>query len=82
VRLVPEPGPLVADLARRLVRRPEAVSVEETRSGSSLSLRLHVDPSDLGAVIGRGGRTAGALRALLGVAGACHGQRIQLEIGE
>ena len=51
-------------LAKSLTRDPEAVVVE------ALRLRLPVGPDDMGRVIGRRGRTAQAIRALVAVAGA------------
>ena len=57
-------------LVRGIVDHPEEVSVGEVngRRGSTLELRVH--PDDLGKVIGRGGRTARALRQVMtGVGG-------------
>jgi len=72
----------VENLARRLVRRPEAVSVEERSSEEALIVVLHVDATDLGAVIGKRGRMATALRSLLSAAGARHRRRFRLEVAE
>lgn len=80
--MVPQPAPLVAELARRLVRHPEAVTVEERSDVAVQTVVLKVDGSDMGAVIGRGGRTAQALRALLAAAGSRHRRRYHLEIVE
>jgi predicted RNA-binding protein YlqC (UPF0109 family) len=61
-------------LVRGIVRHPDDVVVndKQLRRGSVLEVRVH--PDDLGKVIGRGGRTATALRtvisALAGKAGA------------
>ena len=57
-------------LVRGIVRHPDDVSVEDKqlRRGSVLEVRVH--PEDLGKVIGRGGRTAKALRTVMtGVGG-------------
>jgi predicted RNA-binding protein YlqC (UPF0109 family) len=72
----------VAHLARRLVRRPETVSVEEHRSEGAVALVLRVDPVDLKVVIGRRGQTIRAMRALLAAAGARHRRRFRLEVQE
>lgn len=69
-------------IARDLVDRPEAVRVEEIEEGDLTVLELTVDPSELGRVIGRQGRTAQSLRALLEVAGAKQGRGYDLEILE
>ena len=53
-------------LVRGIVDSPEDVEVrdKQLRRGSLLEVRVH--PDDLGKVIGRGGRTATALRTVLG----------------
>jgi predicted RNA-binding protein YlqC (UPF0109 family) len=72
----------VENIARRLVQRPEEVSVEERSTDEALVVVLRVDPADLGAVIGRRGRMAKAVRALLSAAGARHRRRFRLEVAE
>jgi uncharacterized protein len=49
-------------LARAIVSNPDAVSVEVVQGPERTTLRLHVDPDDLGRVIGKGGRVARAIR--------------------
>jgi uncharacterized protein len=74
-------GELVAELARRLVDDPDAVRVEEVEEeDGSLLLRLHVAEADVGKVIGRQGRLARALRAVVRAGGVAAGRRLQLEI--
>jgi hypothetical protein len=51
----------------------------EDRRGSTV-LRLHVAPEDMGRVIGRRGRTAQAIRTLVGVAGARDGVQTTVDI--
>ena len=52
-------------LVRGIVKHPDDVSVrdKQLRRGSMLEVRVH--PDDLGTVIGRGGRTAKALRQIV-----------------
>jgi predicted RNA-binding protein YlqC (UPF0109 family) len=60
----------VEHLVKGIVEHPEEVSVAERsgRRGRTLEVRVH--PDDLGKVIGRGGRTANALRTIVaGVGG-------------
>ena len=57
---------LVAWIARRLVDAPEEVRVETVEGDDATILRLHVAPEDIGKVIGRQGRMAKAMRAVLG----------------
>jgi len=57
-------------LVRGIVDHPDDVRVEmvNNRRGARLEIRVH--PNDLGRVIGRGGRTARALRQVItGVGG-------------
>ena len=56
-------------IARNLVEDPDAVEVEQVDEGDSLILRLKVAPEDVGKVIGRGGRTARAIRDVMRAAG-------------
>ena len=68
--------------ARSIVDDPEAVVVEvdEGRRGSSVMLRLHVAPDDMGKVIGRRGHVAQALRTLVRAAGAREGIDANVDI--
>ncbi len=59
-------------LVRGIVDHPEEVSVadRQLRRGRVLEVRVH--PDDLGKVIGRGGRTARAMRTVVGALGSRH----------
>ncbi len=72
---------LVEYIAQSLVDEPLAVQVREVRNDrSALVLELHVAPDDFGKVIGRQGRVAKAMRALLRAGGAREGRHTSLEI--
>jgi len=71
---------LLEYLARKLVDHPEGVEVEELEGDRSTILELRVDPDDMGRVIGRQGRVAQALRALVKAAAARDGSRVTVEI--
>jgi predicted RNA-binding protein YlqC (UPF0109 family) len=72
---------LLAYLARSLVDSPDAVSVEPyDEEDGSLVLELHVAEPDTGQVIGRGGRTAAALRTVMKAAAARDGRRVLVEV--
>ena len=71
---------LVEYLARQLVDDPDAVRVEEEESEGAIVLRLHVAQDDIGKVIGRQGRVARALRAVVRAGAARQRQRVLLEI--
>jgi uncharacterized protein len=73
---------LLAHLARRLVDDPDAVEVEEVRQEGATVLQLRVAPDDIGKVIGRQGRIARALRAIVRASGARTHRRVVLEIME
>jgi uncharacterized protein len=66
-------------IAKSLVDKPEEVFVEQVEGDV---IELEVAESDVGKVIGRQGRTARALRALLGAAGVRARKRYTLEIIE
>ena len=57
--------PALEHLVKGIVDHPEEVTVDllTSRRGKTLEVRVH--PDDLGKVIGRGGRTATALRTLV-----------------
>jgi predicted RNA-binding protein YlqC (UPF0109 family) len=71
---------IVSTLARGLVRRPDRVRVREHHVRGRTVIELSVDPDDRGRVIGREGRTARALRTLLGAVAREHDLSCQLEI--
>jgi predicted RNA-binding protein YlqC (UPF0109 family) len=60
-------------LARELVDDPDAVQVEETEDDRGILLTLRVADGDMGKVIGRGGRTARAIRAIVKATGIRQG---------
>ena len=73
---------LLEYLAQGLVEHPDEVrviEVTENKDGSTV-LELSVDPEDYGAVIGRGGRTAMALRAVMKAAAANQQRRVFVDI--
>jgi predicted RNA-binding protein YlqC (UPF0109 family) len=79
------PGGAIADLlvylARGLVDRPEEVSVEEfIEDDGTIVLELCVGDDDYGKVIGRGGRTAQALRTVVRAAATYERRRVLVDI--
>ena len=72
---------LLEYLARGLVEHPDEVRVRESEEeDGSLVLELSVDEDDYGNVIGRGGRTAQALRTVVKAAASKRGQRVFVDI--
>jgi predicted RNA-binding protein YlqC (UPF0109 family) len=71
---------LLEYLARGLVERPDQVRVKEVREDDALVLELSVADDDYGNVIGRGGRTASALRTVIKSAAAKRNRRVFVDI--
>ena len=73
---------LVEMIAKALVDSPDEVVVGEIAGEQTTVFELKVAQSDLGKVIGKKGRTAGAIRTLVGAAGMKLRKRFVLEILE
>jgi hypothetical protein len=71
---------LIIYLARALVDQPDQVSLRASDVEGARLYELKVAPEDVGKVIGRDGRTVGALRTLVGAAAQKQGQKVRLEI--
>jgi predicted RNA-binding protein YlqC (UPF0109 family) len=72
---------LLAGLARMLVDDPERVSVERfEEDDGTVVLELAVAEDDYGRIIGRGGRTAHALRTVLKAAAVKENCRVLVDI--
>lgn len=73
---------LVEMIAKALVDSPDEVNVTEVEGEQTTVVELRVAQSDLGKVIGKQGRTAQAVRTILGAAGMKLRKRFVLEILE
>jgi predicted RNA-binding protein YlqC (UPF0109 family) len=73
---------LITYIARALVDNPDQVEVTEVIGNQTSVLELKVAKEDLGKVIGKQGRTARAMRAILSAASAKIKKRSVLEILE
>lgn len=73
---------LVEEIAKALVDVPDRVEVHEVEGQQSTVLELRVDPSDLGKIIGKQGRTARSIRTILGAVSMKENHRYTLEILE
>ena len=77
----PSPRDLLEYLARGLVDEQDQVNVKEVREDDgSVVLELSVARDDYGNVIGRGGRTASALRTVVKTAAVRDGHRVFIDI--
>ncbi len=70
------PAALIEFIAKAMVKDPDAVAVHEVDGGRVLE--LETAPEDRGRVIGRQGRVAKAMRAVLGA--SRHGTNCRLDI--
>lgn len=69
-------------VVKALVDNPDEVRVERSVDEMGVLLTLFINPTDMGQIIGRSGRTARAIRTLLRVVGAKHHARVNLKINE
>ncbi len=71
---------LIELIAKSLVDNPDKVQVSQLDGEQTSILELRVAPDDVGKVIGKQGRTAQAIRLILGAAGMKLKKRFTLEI--
>lgn len=69
-------------VVRQIVNHPDDVRSERTVDERGVLITLHINPEDMGYVIGRQGQTARALRTLLKIVGAKKNARVNLKIYE
>lgn len=72
---------LVEIIAKALVEKPEEVVVTETENDKNIAIDLKVAASDMGKVIGKSGRIAKSIRAVVSAAAAKTDKRVTVEIG-
>ncbi|MFP4167381.1 MAG: KH domain-containing protein [Desulfonatronovibrionaceae bacterium] len=73
---------LIEYIAKSLVDKPDEVTVSELEGEQTSVIELKVAKEDLGKVIGKQGRTARAMRTILGAASTKAQKRAVLEILE
>jgi len=73
---------LIEYIARSLVDDPSQVQVVQDRGVGAVHLELRVSKEDMGRVIGKNGKVANAMRALLRVAAAREGKQASLDVIE
>lgn len=71
---------LVEVIAKALVDNPDEVVVSEQENGRNLVIELHVAASDMGKVIGKQGRIAKAIRAVVKAAALGDNRKVDVEI--
>jgi predicted RNA-binding protein YlqC (UPF0109 family) len=72
----------VEQVIKAIVNHPDDVRTERTIDEKGVLITLHVNPADMGYVIGRAGKTAVAVRTLLKIVGAKNDARVNLKIHE
>ena len=73
---------LIEFIASKLVEHPEKITVTLQEDGENVTIELRVAQEDLGKVIGKQGRTARAMRAVLAASKTGENKRARLEIVE
>ena len=73
---------MVEVLAQSLVDHPEEVTVQETEKDNEILLELKVAQEDMGKVIGKQGRIAKAIRAVVKAAASKTDKKVIVEIGQ
>lgn len=73
---------LVEEIAKALVDNPDKVVVEEVVNGKDILLKLKVDDSEMGKVIGKKGRIARSIRTVLKSVSNKNNLNVSLEIVE
>ena len=71
---------LLEFIAKSLVDNPDDVRVEETESGSTVTLELYVNEADMGKVIGKQGRIAKSIRAVMKATASRENKKAIVEI--
>lgn len=71
---------LVKYIAQSLVEKPETVDVRAVDAEEGVTIELRVDPDDMGKVIGKQGRIAKAIRAVVRAATAKDQKPVFVEI--
>ena len=71
---------LLIYIAQNLVDNPDDVSVTESETETETVFELRVNPADMGKVIGRQGRIAKEIRALMRSVAQRQGKRISVDI--
>ncbi|MBR2468177.1 MAG: KH domain-containing protein [Clostridia bacterium] len=72
---------LISYIVKSLVDNPDKVEVStENESEKVIILKVVVDPSDLGKVIGKGGKIASSIRTIVKSASAKSGRRFIVKI--
>lgn len=73
---------LIDYIVRTLVDHPEEIDIAEIEGERTIVYELRCNPDDVGKVIGKSGKTVGAIRTLLSTVAARQNRRAMLEVVE
>lgn len=73
---------LVEFIVKKLVKKPEEVSISEVETDEKITLQLKVEKEDMGRLIGKNGKTIKAIRTIVNIASAKLGKKVNLEVLE
>ena len=79
---MPELKQLLTDISRAIVDCPDSVTVDEREEGDTVVFTLHVTESDMGKGIGKHGKNARSIRAVMKAAAAADGKKSVVDIAE
>ncbi|HZK28863.1 MAG TPA: KH domain-containing protein [Clostridia bacterium] len=71
---------LLKSVIEPLVQYPDELVISEEIRGKNVDLSVAAHPEDIGRVIGKGGRRAHAIRAVMKAKGAIDGKRVSVDI--
>lgn len=80
--MVEQDKQFVETIVKEIVAYPNDVKVDRSIDERGVLLTLHVNPADIGYVIGKQGQTARAIRTLAKIIGAKNNARVNLKIME
>lgn len=73
---------ILDSILAEIVEHPEAIKLTEVTGDKTTIYEVRCNKEDLGKVIGKSGKTVGAIRELLNALAARHGRRAVLEVVE
>lgn len=69
-------------ILKGLVKNPDNIYLEKRNDDKGIFIKISVDSTDMGRIIGKGGATAKILRDLMHIYGSMNGQNISFKILE
>ena len=78
--LAPAAAELLRHVVASIVENPDAVSIDASEDDDTIRFDVSVGDGDMGRVIGKRGRTAHAIRALVRAAAAKEGDSVDVEL--